>query len=66
MVDLKRIEIKNESLSENIIVLTQSILIQGWQQTTSHTFHFTDSSRVYPEQRDHGNLIVYSWRSEKQ
>ena len=26
---------KNESLRENIIVLTQSILIQRWQQTAS-------------------------------
>ena len=43
MVDLIKYEIKNESLSENIIVLTQSILIQGWQQTASQTFHFTDS-----------------------
>ena len=33
---------RNQSLSENIIVLTQSILIQGWQQTTSQTFHCTE------------------------
>ena len=47
MVDLKQISNQNETLSENIIVLTQSILIQGWQQTTRQTFHFTDSSRVF-------------------
>ena len=47
MVDLKQIWNQNESLSENIIVLTQSILIQGWQQTTRQSFHFTDSSRVF-------------------
>ena len=38
MVDLKQTCNQNESLSENIIVLTQSILIQGWQQTASQTF----------------------------
>ena len=37
MVDLKQIRNQNESLSESIIVLTQSILIQGWQQTTGQT-----------------------------
>ena len=47
MVDLEQIGNQNESLSENIIFLTKSILIQGWQQTTSQTFHFTDSNRVF-------------------
>ena len=47
MVDLEQISDQNESLSENVMVLTQSILIQGWQQTTRQTFHFTDSSRVF-------------------
>ena len=47
MVDLKQILNQNESLSESIIVLTQSILIQEWQQTTRQTFHFTDSSGVF-------------------
>ena len=47
MVEFLEFEIKNEGLSENIIVLTQFVLIQWWQQTTSHTFHFTDYSRVY-------------------
>ena len=48
MVDIKykKIEIKSESLSENVNVLTQSILIQGWQRTTSQTFHFIDSKVV--------------------
>ena len=48
MVDIKykRIEIKSESLSENVIILTQSILIQGWQRTLSQTFHFIDSKVV--------------------
>ena len=46
MADLKQIRNKNETLSENIIALTQSILIQGWPQTTCQTFHFTDSSSI--------------------
>ena len=53
-------------MSENITVPKQSLLIQGWHHTTSHTFHFTDSSRVFciyfsllcPKQRDHGILIA--------
>ena len=40
------------SLSENITVLTKSVLIQGWHQITSQNFNFTNL-----EQRDHGNLI---------
>ena len=43
MADLKEIGIDNESLNGNIFVLTQSILIQEWQQTASQTFNFTDS-----------------------
>ena len=37
MVDLKQILNQNETLSENILVLAQSILIQGWQQTAGQT-----------------------------
>ena len=25
----------------------QSVLVQGWYQTTNQTFHFTDSSRIF-------------------
>ena len=37
MVDLIKFKIKNESLSENINVVTQCIVIQEWQQTASQT-----------------------------
>ena len=45
MVDLKQWN-QNETLSENIIVLTQSILIQGWQQSTRQTFLFYAQNNV--------------------
>ena len=59
MTDLKQIWNQNESLSENIIVLTQSILIQGWQRTTSQIFYFTDSNRVFWQMLETKNLLQY-------
>ena len=53
-------------MSENIIVMTQSILIRGWQQTIVHTlredqplrlllnllfYHFNPSEPTYKSQR---------------
>ena len=39
----KKFEVKNK----NKTVLTKSVLIQECHQTTSETFHFTDSGRVF-------------------